>query len=573
MGGMGIMGVFCRMGGFGFYGFSCTFAFTMDLLYRFSALVLCCVGALFSWGASRGAVIDSLMVVLDDVIEHRDGFLEAKLQRIDSLRRCVGMAGDDGRARFGALNDMFREFHSFNTDSAYAISIEEELLARDLADEGLLFNARLNRAEILAGVGMYHEALEVLDDVRVDVLPDYLRPYYYHIMRTLYGNMADYAAFDEVRGRYMEITDCYRDSVLMMNDSEGLVYNMVKADQLNVHGRHEEAVELLSMMLEDGGLSEHDRAICAWTLSVSYGQLGNDEERKRMLLVSAIGDMRSPVREYVSLRELARILYNEGDLDRAYRLMAIAVDDAAKCNARQRIVELNACYPEINEMYVETVREQKRSLMRTVVVITVLSVLLVALLFYTRRQMVRIGRARALLQETNARLLEANNAIAENSELKEVYIGRYMDQCMAYIDKLDSYRKSVGRVFNQGKPDELKRMLKSTDVVDNELKMFYDQFDRTFLSLFPDFVEDFNALLLPHEAIVPKRPGSLTTELRIFALIRLGIADSDKIARFLRYSLTTIYNYRTKVRNKARGDRNMLEAEVLKIGRQRRASD
>ena len=148
-----------------------------------------------------------------------------------------------------------------------------------------------------------------------------------------------------------------------------------------------------------------------------------------------------------------------------------------------------------------------------------------------------------------------------------------MDQCMAYIEKLDSYRKSVGRVFNQGKPDELKRMLKSTDVVDNELKMFYDQFDRTFLSLFPDFVEDFNALLLPQEAIVPKRPGSLTTELRIFALIRLGIADSDKIARFLRYSLTTIYNYRTKVRNKARGDRNMLETEVLKIGRQRRVSD
>ena len=153
--------------------------------------------------------------------------------------------------------------------------------------------------------------------------------------------------------------------------------------------------------------------------------------------------------------------------------------------------------------------------------------------------------------------------------MTEVYIGRYMDQCLVYIDKLDTYRKSIGKLLNSNRIDDLKKLLKSTSLVDDELKLFYEQFDNTFLSLFPSFVEDFNKLLLPEEAIIPKKEGSLNTELRIFALIRLGISDSDSIAKFLRYSLTTIYNYRTKVRNKSLGDRNKLEAEVLKIGRSR----
>ena len=169
--------------------------------------------------------------------------------------------------------------------------------------------------------------------------------------------------------------------------------------------------------------------------------------------------------------------------------------------------------------------------------------------------------------------MEAYNDIAEISELKEVYIGRYMDQCLVYIEKIDSFRKNIVKLVNSGKVNELKTMLKSSSAVDNELKSFYDQFDKTFLNLFPTFVEDFNNLLLPEEAIIPKKEGTLNTELRIYALIRLGITDSDKIANFLRYSLTTIYNYRTKVRNKARGDRNMLDADVMKIGRTNRQSE
>lgn len=235
----------------------------------------------------------------------------------------------------------------------------------------------------------------------------------------------------------------------------------------------------------------------------------------------------------------------------------------------------------INGIYVETVQKQKETLERYIIIIAVLALVLIVMLFYMRKQMIRIknnhkelaaayerqNKLTEELRQSNKKLSEANYAIAENSELKEVYIGRYMDQCLVYIEKLDAYRKSLNSLVKSGKSDELKQLLKSSSVIDEELKAFYYQFDKTFLSLFPSFVEDFNNLLLPEEAIIPKKEGTLNTELRIYALIRLGITDSEKIAKFLRYSLTTIYNYRTKVRNKAKGDRNALESEIFNIGR------
>ena len=552
------------------------------LLRNLIPWMLCVAAGLPAVAASTDAA-DSLMRELDEVIAHRDVYLAEKEAQLDSLERAVRTAADD-RGRFDALVHLYEAYHTFNVDSAYSISLRQEAVARRIGDPVLVTNARLNRAELLSATGMYHETLAIMDSVRLADIPDYLHPYYYHIKRTVYGRMADYAAFAPEREQYDRLTDNYRDSIITANAPNTLAHVITKADCFNVEGRPEEAVRVLKTFMDSTTLSEHERAICAWTLSESYGLLGDRAAQKEQLLVSSIADLRSSVRGYVSLRQLALMLYEEGDLDRAYSFMNIAVDDAAKCNARQRIVELNASYPKINSIYVDTVRTQKRWLEWTIVIITVLSLVLLASLLYVRKQMSRIARARKeteeaykrleemtrRLQASNAALSEANNSIAEISELKEVYIGRYMDQCMVYIEKLDTYRKSIGRLLKTGKSDELKELVKSTALTDDELKMFYEQFDRTFLRLFPTFVEDLNSLLLPEEAIQPKYTGSLNTELRIFALIRLGITDSDKIAKFLRYSLTTIYNYRTKVRNKARGDRSLLEAEVMKIGRARR---
>lgn len=552
---------------------------------------------------------DSLLRELDKVIAERYKYIAEKEKQLLAMRNKVVTAPND-YDYFFALGNLYTEYFYFNADSAYAISNRQEALANSIGDSILLINARLNKANVLSMTGLYNETLKLTDSINPLGLPDYLRSYYFHTKRTVYGNIAAGAVFRPEKEYYEILTEQNRDSLLAVYEPNSMLYNLIMADKLNVHNRPQEAIDLLDDFIKNNQLSEHDNAICAWTLSESYGRLGDTANQKKCLLISAISDMKSAVREYVSLRQLALMLYTEGDLDRAYKFLTIAVDDASKCNARQRIIELNDSYPMINGIYVQTVHDQNKALERTIFIIAVLLVIVICLLFYMRKQMKCIARERkkvedsniklnelnSELTETNDKLNELNNqlidanhqlnelntqltksnnklheancAISEISKLKEAYIGRYMDQSLDHIEMLDSFRKHIGKLLSSGKIDEVKKMVKSTSIVDDELNSFYYQFDQTFLSLFPTFVDDFNNLLLPEETITPKKEGSLNTELRIYALIRLGITDSDRIAKFLRYSLTTIYNYRTKVRNKAKGDRNQLEAEVIKIGQQ-----
>lgn len=548
----------------------------MALFLVFSAAM--CFGALDS-------TLDSLDRELNEVIRQREIYLAEKEATLLDLYCRLGSTNDD-ETRFNVMNDLYNEYLSFNTDSAHSICMRQLALAEKIDNRNMIVHAQLNSANIFCAVGMYTEASRIIVPMQGSDVPEYLLPHYFHVKRTLCGRIADYAAFAPERAHYQELTNNYRDSLMAVNFPGSLPYIISMADKMNHTGDPAGAVEVLKAYIDSVPLGEHDMAMFAWTLADSYNLLGDKKHRKEQLLRSSISDLKSCVREYASVGDLAMMIYEEGDIDRAYKLMTMAMDDAVACNARQRIIELNNFYPKLNARYVETVQSQKRTLMMAVAAITVMFGVLIVLLINTRRQMQKISRARKetedayqklnelakRLKTSNDELSDANSAIAEISEMKELYIGRYMDQCLEYIDKLDTYRKTVGKYLNAGKIDELKKTVKSSAIVDDELKTFYEQFDKSFLSLFPTFVEDFNRLLQPQEAILPKKDGCLNAELRIFALIRLGITDSDRIAKFLRYSLTTIYNYRTRVRNKALGDRNLLEQKVAQIGR-RKGSD
>lgn len=538
-----------------------------------------CLLPLFSFASPKRS-IDSLMVQLNEVIQKRPEYLREKEQRLHKKYEEVENAADE-HSRFDALTHLYEEYHSFNTDSAYNVACSQETLALKLGDKVLIENARLNRANVLAATGMYHEALELMDSVEFSNLPEYLYPFYYHIKRTLYGYLEDYAAFEPEKRYYHSLTNAYRDSIMSVHIPSTLSYAITKADYLNVNGSPAEAINVLKTFMEENELSEHDKAICAWTLSEAYGKIGDKQSQKEQLIIAAISDLKSSVREYVALRQLAIMLYEDGYLEKAYELMSIAVDDASKSNSRQRIIEINDYYPQINGIYIDKIKEQKTSLERTIFVIAVLVILLFGLLIFVYVQMRRVARGKREiesaysqldkaskdLKEANQELIRAKNDIEEISELKEVYIGNYMEQCLEYIEKLDNFRKKIAKLANGAKIEDIKKLTKSDTYISDELKLFYKQFDKTFLSIFPKFVEDMNELLLPEEGYTLKKDGTLNPELRIFALIRLGITDSSQIAKFLQYSLPTIYNYRVKVRNKARGNRENLEAEVMKIGK------
>ena len=549
----------------------------MKNIIIFLCLCTICMCRLHAADSSRA---DSLLLKLDQAIKERPIYMEQKELKLVELKRLLHRQIPD-EERFAILGTLLDEYRSFNTDSALHMAEEREQIAIRLGNREYIDNARMNKADVLGMTGMYKEVMDLMRNIHIDRLPVDIHPYYYHIYRTVYGLMADYAVTAYEKKLYTELTDKYRDSLLLVNKDNLLIHTLIQSDQYNVRNEYDKAIRLLTDYLALQKDYEHDVAICAYTLSESYRLKGDKEKEKEYLIVSAMADMKTAVREYISLRKLAVLLYQEGDIERAYSYVKICMEDAAACNARLRKLEILEIFPIINDAYQQKTEKQQEQMKWALVSISLLSLFLLLAIFYVYKQMKKVAAARREVIDTNkrlkelndelhlsnAQLKEANHSIAENSYLKEEYIGRYMDQCSVYLEKMDNYRRSLGKIAATGNVEELYKNIKSSKFIEGELKEFYTNFDNTFLQLFPTFVEDFNALLADDEQISLKAGERMNTELRIFALIRLGITDSVKIAQFLRYSVTTIYNYRTKVRNKAAGDRDLLVQVVMTIGK------
>ena len=528
--------------------------------------------------AKENKSTDALLREIDGIIKNRQTYGAEKEARIADLKKLLLEATSDEQ-RYSFCGRLFDEYRAYNLDSSFVYAQRKEELAHRMDKLDYLDDAAMNMAEVMGTTGMYKEALELLGQIDKKTLPDYLYGYYYHLYRTIYGLMGDYAVTDKAKKEYYRMTDLYRDSLLQVNASDSLGYVLVMADKCIVHAQYDEAIRMLMEYYNKPSLDDHSKAMLTYTISEGYRLKGDKQGQKHYLALSAIADLKSAVKEYVSLRKLASLVYDEGDIDRAYNYLKCSLEDATLCNARLRTLEISQVFPIIDQAYQLKAKRQQQEMKVSLICISLLSVFLLVAIFFVYKQMKKVAAARrevvdtnTLLQElneelhdSNSQLKEMNHTLSEANYIKEEYIGRYMDQCSTYLDKMDLYRRSLNKIAAAGRVEELYKAIKSSQFLDEELKEFYANFDMTFLQLFPNFVEEFNALLT--EPMQPKPGELLNTELRIFALIRLGITDSTKIAQFLRYSVTTIYNYRTRVRNKALGERDEFETKVMQIGK------
>lgn len=539
-------------------------------------IILVCV--FFSFPLFAKSEMDSLLRVLDKTIENYQSYANLKERKLDQMKSLLRYTSSDNQ-RYEICGKLYDEYNSYKSDSALIYARKKLQIAEKLNNKRNLTDSRLNLAFIMGVTGMYKEAMDILNTINITEAPD-LKAYYFHIYRTIYGFMADYTVSSQEKKRYEIITATYRDSLLATNPPNSSTHIMVKSDQLIVKKQYDEALKLLLHYFPTIKKNNHDRAIIAFSISEAYHGKGERNLEKRWLTISSIYDIKSATKEYISLRSLAFILYEDGDINRAYNYIKRSLEDALFCNARLRTIEISQMLPIIDKAYQLQTEAHQRDLIISLISISILSLFLIIAIFFVYRQMKKLALTRKHLSIaneqlsnlnkelslTNEQLKATNNTLGEANIIKEEYIGRYMDQCSVYIDKLDEYRRTLNKTAVAGKIEELLLKIKSKQFIEDELKEFYDNFDSTFLQLFPTFVEEFKALLSDHEDITLKSGQLLNTELRIFALIRLGITDSVKISHFLRYSLSTIYNYRTKLRNKAIGERGKFEENVMRIG-------
>ena len=499
---------------------------------------------------------------LDQTISRKEEFQHHKEAVISQIKQRLTYAADHTE-RYKLCGELFNLYLHYQADSAshYIRRKAYYNSLRPLPERDT--EIAINRAEVRGVMGMYNEALAELQAVNPHKLTSPNREYYYFTIRACYGWMADNTVDPHVKQTYLEKTELYRDSLLEILPP-GNDRSIVLAEKMILSGQADQAIPILNKVLTSP-LDMQEKAYAYYTLSLAYEAKKDTDMEIYYLAQTALIDLNASVREYAALQKLARLVYLQGDPERAYNYVSCSMKDAVACNARLRFLEVTEFYPIIDKAYSDKKAQEKRLERILTLSITGLAVCLILLAFYLYYGLRKLSLMRKNLSKSNKELVALNQQLQQTGKIKEVYIARYLDRCVSYLDKLEQYRRSLEKLAMASRIEDLFKAIRSTDFLREERKNFYNEFDKSFLELFPNFIHDFNNLLNEDGKIEPKPGEILNTELRIFALIRLGVTDANRIAHFFGYSLATVYNYRSKIRNKAKGDKDNFEQEMMSL--------
>lgn len=538
--------------------------------------------------------IPQLLATLDSILVQTGELASQKELKIAQLKKKLSNAANF-EEEFWINKMLYDESFVFNADSAMKyvdrnIQIATELKKKDWQDEWLI-----NRSFMFAATGLLKEAGEVLEKVDSTSLSDGLKLSYYYQRSYLYSHLGQYMGDQkQVNNKYYnEFENANKHMLALVRPKDPLYWWCVAScNELSPE-------DSLFSALENVVLSSHHNtrldAMNAYGLSNMYKRIGDKEKTMIYLIYSAMADLRVCNRDIASLQELSSLLYDAGDIDRAYAYMNYCLKAALLYPNRVRIINISTELDKIYANYQQRDIRWLNSLQNYLYVVTFFSIILVLALIGLYRQTKKMRKSRTELdsvnhslnqhvvelsqmhkqlalanqelQNLNELLRSANQKLQESNDVKEEYIGYVFSICSNYISKLDEYRKNINRKLKTGQFEEARQLTDNSSLTQNELKDFYANFDAIFLRVYPDFVADLNSLLRPEEQILLKDASELNTEVRIYALVRLGINDSVKIADFLHCSPQTVYNHRLRMRNKAIIPKDKFAEAVRLLGR------
>ena len=536
-----------------------------------TVVAMCVVHVAGALPADAFQRLDNLIATQPAIVAEK----EARLTRMKAdLARETSAAG-----RYSSLRRLYEEYSAYQYDSAYAYVSQCINLAMAMGNETLLNESRLNLAHILSTACLMDKARLTLSQVdttrlspsqliqyhrtRIDLLiyqAEYMQGTQYaeECVRQLVGERRAAAAVDVPRddvNSQITLAECYADGK-----------------------QFQRAVDLLAKLMEKYHSGERLYSIITSTMSFYYSQMGDKDNQMKCLVLSAESDLKGCIRENTSLRAIADRLFDEGDIDRAYRYMRVAVDDANFYGTRLRNIQSSRIVPKILNAYQTKQERNSRNMMWLLAIISVIALLLVGgviAIYQLLKRYRRLNEQKKAINEklrqvnmqlgdTVEQLHESNALLREREKLKEEYIARFLTLSSRFIDRGEEQRKALYRLHRDRKTEELAHELKSTHFGNENAQLFYENFDNAFLNIYPTFVDEVNMLLQEGGKIEVKQGKRLTTESRVLALIRIGITDNQSIANILRASLTTIYTYRSKLKARAL-DKDNFESDVKAI--------
>mgnify|MGYP004629192809 FL=1 len=532
------------------------------------------------------ASIDSILQCIDEAISASDQYVQKKKERIAYLKSRADQA-ETLSAKYELTYQLYAEYLPFVNDSAIYYLERCSDIALQMGDESKAGGCLSLTALCCSNAGMYVESEAILKTINPEKLHGIDLGLYYYASGHISGELAYYGKFENMRRQYAETSANYFLLAQKYLPVGHKYYNQCR--EMLAQGRkdYRQALAISNEWLHNVKPGSPEYALISFYRYLDYKALGDSIQMMYSLGESVLADIRNAVMDQGSMWEMANLLMANGDVDRSYRYICFTSDCADRFGSRQRLSYISPLLSRIAQVYKAKEERSNRSLRYTITAISILSLLLLIALVYVHRKRNQLAITRdhlALsnnqLQDTNAQLSSLNNQLSSlnsqlttlNSQLSEAnrvkdeYVGRFLSLCSIYIDKLEDIRKKVIKRVKNRQYAELVELTRSVEFSNKESNELYANFDTAFLQLFPTFVDDFNALLKPQNRITQPDNNTLNTPIRIFALIRLGITDSSKIAEFLHYSVNTIYNYRANIKNGAVGDRTEFEDNVKKIG-------
>ena len=526
--------------------------------------------------------IESRYKQIDKAIAEFPRYVALREAKITAARHAFEQSS--GQQKYEESYRLYELYRPFVSDSAIYFLRQCIDIAEQQGNHNNSVRCRSQLAIRCSNIGLYDEALNILDSIRLGSgLDKLVLGTYYEAYNNVYGELSYYTRLDDMRQLYQKKEQYYKQLMFdyLPATSESCFLRREQAAQ--AEGNLKEAMAINDEWMKTVEPGSHPYALTALYRYIEYKLQRDTTQMLYWLTESVLADIRNAAMDQGSMWELANELMLSGDVDRASRYISYTSDCANRYGSRQRNWQIAPLLTHIANEYKSQSERTTSQLWGTLIVISILALLLLGALFFVHRRNTQLHAARNDLKNSNDELASANSLLdtqkdelatlnsqlsivnsqlTESNRVKEEYIGRFMSLCAQYIDKLDNYRKMVNKKMKNKELDELFQISKSTELKEKELEELYENFDTVFLHLFPNFIDDFNALLQPEMQIHPKEENRLTTDIRIFALIRLGFEDSSKIAEFLHYSVNTIYNYRARIKNGALGNREQFENQV-----------
>ncbi len=526
---------------------------------------------------------DSLIRLIDEAINQSEQYVTKRQERITTLKTQFKDTEDENE-KYAISFRLYEEYKPFINDSA----IHYLKLCMNIAKRSQQPQRHALCGTWLAlrcsNMGMYDEAKTILGRINPDEMGEKDKGIYYFAYSHLYGELAYYTHLEDMRQAYYRQLGHYHEMTFRLLPPHDDNRMQILEQTLINQKRYKESKAVNDEWLRHVKPGSYTYALVALYRYFEYkatAKTATDSlKMMKWLAVSVLTDIRNGVMDQGSMWEMANQLMLTGDVDRAYRYINFTSDCANRFGSRTRISQISPLLATIAQQYKEESRRSFLGLMVAIGLISIFTLVIFALYVYANRQRHKLSEARTGLRQSNEQLSVLNNQLntlikqlqdsnvklADTNRVKDEYLGHFMRLCSIYVDRLNEMRKKVNRMVKKRQFDEVYELTRSSEFKQHEIDELYANFDSAFLNLFPDFVNKFNALLRPEERIQLAKKDSLNTPIRIFALIRLGIDDSSKIAEFLHYSVNTIYNYRAHVKNGAIGDRKTFEEQVKEIG-------